>query len=71
MRGPKHKRGRIVIDLVTTLYGDENQEVRVLHVPSAHQFADIMTKGLPVQLFTEFRSSLCVRTPPAATAGGY
>ena len=40
-------------------------QVRVLHVPSSHQFADIMTKGLPVQLFTEFRSSLCVRDPPA------
>jgi len=26
-------------------------EVRVLHVPSQYQFADIMTKGLPVQLF--------------------
>ena len=23
-------------------------QVRVLHVPSSHQFADIMTKGLPV-----------------------
>jgi hypothetical protein len=46
-------------------------QVRVLHVPSSHQFADIMTKGLPVQLFTEFRSSLCVRNPPAQTAGGY
>jgi hypothetical protein len=34
-------------------------QFRVLHVPSS-QFADIMTKGLPVQLFTEFRSSLCV-----------
>jgi hypothetical protein len=40
-------------------------QVRVLHVPSSHQFADIMTKGLPVQLFTEFRSSLCVRYTPA------
>jgi hypothetical protein len=46
-------------------------QVRVLHVPSSHQFADIMTKGLPVQLFTDFRSSLCVRDPPTATAGGY
>jgi len=46
-------------------------QVRVLHVPSSHQFADIMTKGLPTQLFMEFRSSLCVRDPPAATAGGY
>lgn len=46
-------------------------QVRVLHVPSAHQFADIMTKGLPVQLFQNFRSSLCVRNLHASTAGGY
>jgi hypothetical protein len=45
-------------------------EIRVLHVPSSHQFADIMTKGLPTALFLDFRSSLCVREPPAATAGG-
>jgi hypothetical protein len=46
-------------------------EIRVLHVPSSHQFADIMTKGLPTPLFTDFRTSLCVREPPASTAGGY
>jgi hypothetical protein len=40
-------------------------EVWVLHVPSALQFGDIMTKGLPSQLFLDFRSSLCVREPPA------
>ena len=45
-------------------------QVRVLHVPSSHQFADIMTKGLPVQLFTDFRSSLGVRQATTATAGG-
>jgi hypothetical protein len=45
-------------------------EVCVLHVSSALQFADVMTKGLPSQLFLDFRSSLCVREPPAATAGG-
>jgi hypothetical protein len=28
-------------------------QVRVLHVPSSHQFVDIITKGLPVQLFTD------------------
>ena len=28
--------------------------VRVLHVPSAHQYADIFTKGLPSSLFTSF-----------------
>ncbi|WVZ87097.1 hypothetical protein U9M48_033789 [Paspalum notatum var. saurae] len=31
-------------------------QVRVLHVPSSHQFADIMTKGLPVSVVFEFRS---------------
>jgi hypothetical protein len=46
-------------------------EIWVLHVPSSHQFADIMTKGLPTPLFTDFRTSLCVREPPASTAGGY
>ena len=46
-------------------------QFRVLHVPSAYQFVDIMTKGLPVQLFTDFRTSLCVRDSPAATAGRY
>ncbi|GJW25374.1 ribonuclease H-like domain-containing protein [Tanacetum coccineum] len=45
--------------------------VRVLHVPSRYQFADIFTKGLPSVLFEEFRASLSVRLPPAPTAGAY
>ncbi|GJU71556.1 ribonuclease H-like domain-containing protein [Tanacetum coccineum] len=44
-------------------------EVRVLHVPSRYQLADIFTKGLPSALFEEFRSSLSVRSPPAPTVG--
>ncbi|WVZ94405.1 hypothetical protein U9M48_040298 [Paspalum notatum var. saurae] len=32
--------------------------VRVLHVPTTSQFADIFTKGLPFLTFAEFRSSL-------------
>ncbi|MFS7996236.1 putative RNA-directed DNA polymerase [Helianthus anomalus] len=43
--------------------------IRVLHVPSALQFADIFTKGLARQLFQSFRSSLSVCPPPAQTAG--
>ncbi|GJY94339.1 ribonuclease H-like domain-containing protein [Tanacetum coccineum] len=43
--------------------------VRVLHVPSRYQYADIFTKGLPSALFKEFRSSLSVRSSPAPTAG--
>nr|GEZ16907.1 ribonuclease H-like domain-containing protein [Tanacetum cinerariifolium] len=34
--------------------------VRVLHVPSRFQYADIFTKGLPSALFEDFRSSLNV-----------
>nr|CAB3497378.1 unnamed protein product [Digitaria exilis] len=33
-------------------------QVRVLHVPTTSQFADIFTKGLPSSTFSEFRSSL-------------
>ncbi|XP_021721680.1 uncharacterized protein LOC110689249 [Chenopodium quinoa] len=40
-------------------------EVRVLHVPSRHQIADIFTKGLPRVLFEDFKDSLSVRPPPA------
>ncbi|GJR24828.1 ribonuclease H-like domain-containing protein [Tanacetum coccineum] len=45
--------------------------VRVLHVPSRFQYADIFTKGLPSALFEDFRSSLSVRPPPAPTAKAY
>ncbi|GKC06648.1 ribonuclease H-like domain-containing protein [Tanacetum coccineum] len=44
-------------------------QVRVLHVPSRYQYADIFTKGLPSALFEEFRTSLSVRPSPAQTAG--
>ncbi|GKE29202.1 hypothetical protein Tco_1444586, partial [Tanacetum coccineum] len=46
-------------------------EVRVLHVPSRYQYADIFTNGLPSALFEEFRLSLSLRPPPAPTAGAY
>ncbi|GJZ08036.1 ribonuclease H-like domain-containing protein [Tanacetum coccineum] len=44
-------------------------QVRVLHVSSRYQFADIFTKGLTLALLEEFRTSLSVRCPPALTAG--
>nr|GEW47460.1 ribonuclease H-like domain-containing protein [Tanacetum cinerariifolium] len=46
-------------------------QVRVVHVPSRYQYADIFTKGLPSALFEEFRSSLSVRPPPDPTARAY
>jgi len=44
-------------------------DVRVLHVPTTSQFADIFTKRLPTSVFTEFRSSLNIRSSDASTAG--
>nr|GEX70767.1 ribonuclease H-like domain-containing protein [Tanacetum cinerariifolium] len=44
-------------------------QFRVLHVPSRYQFADIFTKGLPLALFEEFRSSLSVCVFPLQLRG--
>jgi histone deacetylase 1/2 len=44
-------------------------QVRVLHVPSTAQFADIFTKGLATQPFQD-RFSLNVGEPPVDAAGG-
>ncbi|KAJ9536818.1 hypothetical protein OSB04_un000042 [Centaurea solstitialis] len=44
--------------------------VRVLHVPSSSQYADIFTKGLPHSLFSDFKSSLNIRNSDVQTAGG-
>ncbi|GKD89362.1 ribonuclease H-like domain-containing protein, partial [Tanacetum coccineum] len=46
-------------------------QVRVLHLPSCFQYANIFTKGLPSVLFEEFQSSLSVRPPLAATVRAY
>lgn len=45
-------------------------ELRVTHVPSARQLADVFTKGLPSALFFDFRDSLSVTTGDVDTAGG-
>ena len=45
-------------------------DVRVLHVPTTSQFADIFTKGLPTSVFTEFRSSLNICSFDVPTVGG-
>ena len=44
-------------------------DIRVLHVPSWYQIADIFTKGLPQVLSDDFRFSLNVRKPPDSNTG--
>nr|GEW91324.1 integrase, catalytic region, zinc finger, CCHC-type, peptidase aspartic, catalytic [Tanacetum cinerariifolium] len=53
--------GRFVLRLVG--------QVRVLHVPSQYQYADIFTKGLPSAVLKEFRTNLSVRCPSDQTVG--
>ena len=45
-------------------------DIRVTHISTRQQIADIMTKGLPTSLFNDFRDSLCIRITEAPTAGG-
>ena len=45
-------------------------EVRVTHVPSARQIADVFTKGLSSALFLDFRDSLSVTAGDVETEGG-
>ena len=44
--------------------------IRVLHVPSSLQFTDIMTKGLPNILFSEFHSNMNVQSAPIQIVRG-
>ena len=46
-------------------------QVRVLHVPSHYQIADIFTKRFSLQLFNDFWDSLNVCQPPVSTMGVY
>jgi len=46
-------------------------QVRVLHVSSRYRITDIFTKGLPLQLFDDFRDSLNIHQPPVLTTGAY
>nr|GEZ78003.1 ribonuclease H-like domain-containing protein [Tanacetum cinerariifolium] len=45
--------------------------VRVFHIPSRFQYADVFTKGLVSALFEDLRSNLSVHLPPAQTARVY
>ncbi|WVZ50966.1 hypothetical protein U9M48_002164, partial [Paspalum notatum var. saurae] len=43
--------------------------VRVLHVPTSSQFADLFTKGLPSSVFMDFRSGMNVRSTGVPRGG--
>ncbi|GJW16785.1 ribonuclease H-like domain-containing protein [Tanacetum coccineum] len=60
-----HRTKHIEIDIYFVRDMVARGQVRVLHVPSRYQYADIFTKRLPSALFEEFRTSLSVRPSPA------
>ena len=71
----QHKRTKhIELDVHFVREKVQLGQLRVLHVPTTQQFADIMTKGLPTAAFQDFRSSLCIADADAdadaSTAGG-
>ncbi|GJU83203.1 ribonuclease H-like domain-containing protein [Tanacetum coccineum] len=64
----QHQRMKhIVIDIHFVRDLVVADQIRILHVPSRYQYADIFTKRLSSALFEEFRTSLSVRCPPAPT----
>ena len=66
----QHKRTKhIEIDLHFVRERVAVGDVRVMHVPTSSQYADIFTKGLPSSVFSEFRSSLNVRASDGQTVG--
>ena len=67
----KHQRTKHVeIDLHFVREKVAIGQVKVIHVPSSLQYADIFTKGLPTTLFNDFRYSLNVRCANNLTEGG-
>nr|GEX79931.1 ribonuclease H-like domain-containing protein [Tanacetum cinerariifolium] len=68
----QHQRTKhIEIDIYFVRDFVASRQVRVLHVPSRFQHADIYTTSLPTALFIEFRSSLNIERSPAHTEGEY
>nr|GFA98968.1 NBS-containing resistance-like protein [Tanacetum cinerariifolium] len=68
----QHQRTKhIEIDIHFVRDMVQTDHIRVLHVPSRYQYADIFNKDLPTALFEDFRFSLSVWLPPAQTAGAY
>jgi hypothetical protein len=67
-----HKRTKhIELDIHFVRERVQIGQLRVLHVPTGEQYADVMTKGLPTRTFEAFRDSLCViELKSAKTAGG-
>jgi hypothetical protein len=59
---PVQHRARSMWRSTYTSSGSVSQQARVLSVPTTLQFTDIFTKGLPSNVFLDFRSNLNICT---------
>ncbi|KAL6568697.1 hypothetical protein OROHE_004381 [Orobanche hederae] len=66
-----HKRAKhIDIDYYFVRELVASAKLRVTHIPTSLQLADIFTKGLPKTLFEFFRSKLCISVNPTLSLRG-
>ena len=63
-----HRTKHIEMDIHFVREKVSRGQVRILHVPSRYQIADIFTKRLSLVLFQDFRDSLSIQQPLASTA---
>ncbi|GKV48803.1 hypothetical protein SLEP1_g55595 [Rubroshorea leprosula] len=67
----QHQRTKhIEIDLHFVRDKVASQQVRLQYVSSRHQWADILTKALPIMPFRYLRGNLCILSNPAQIEGG-
>jgi hypothetical protein len=71
-RNPVHHRSTKHVELDIHFVREKVAvgKLRVTHVPSARQLADVFTKGLPSALFFDFRDSLSITAGEVEAAGG-
>lgn len=62
-----HRTKHVEIDLHFVPERVALGEVRVLHVPTSSQYADVFTKGLPTTIFKDFCYNFNVRPAPVLT----
>ncbi|GLT99966.1 hypothetical protein SLE2022_173680 [Rubroshorea leprosula] len=65
-----HRTKHIEIDLHFVRERVASQLVTLHHVSSHHQWADILTKALPILYFQRLHDNFYVRSPPTQIEGG-
>ncbi|GKV10569.1 hypothetical protein SLEP1_g21913 [Rubroshorea leprosula] len=65
-----HRTNHIEIDLHFVWEKVASQLVQLHHVPTCHQWADILTKALPIQQFSSLRTNLSILSHIAQSEGG-